>query len=140
MTTSAPQVIEMAFDLAKPPATVWRALTEPALLAKWVMPNDIVAVVGHAFTFRSEPQPGWDGIIQSTVLEVVPHEKLAYTWVSGGIDTVVTWSLAPTPDGGTRLQLSHAGFQPSQGQAAAGANWGWKKFGATLAEVLATLG
>ena len=29
------------YDLPYPPEKVWRALTEPELLAAWLMPNDI---------------------------------------------------------------------------------------------------
>ncbi|HEY2646107.1 MAG TPA: SRPBCC domain-containing protein [Candidatus Acidoferrales bacterium] len=28
------------------------------------------------------------------------------------LDTVVTWGLTPTADGGTRLHLEHSGFDP----------------------------
>ena len=33
--------------LAHPPARVWRALTDPDLLATWLMRNDFRRVVGH---------------------------------------------------------------------------------------------
>src|SRR5216684_6808668 len=100
--------ISLEYDLPHPPAKVWRTLTEPALLAKWVMSNDIEPLVGHRFTFRAEPMPWWDGIVHCEVLEVEPHRRLRYSWRSGGsspLDTVVTWTLAPTQSGGTRLAL-----------------------------------
>jgi uncharacterized protein YndB with AHSA1/START domain len=41
-------------------------------LARWLMPNDFKPVVGHAFTFRTEPVPqhGFDGIAACEVLEL----------------------------------------------------------------------
>ncbi len=38
-----------------PVELVWRALTEPAALATWLMTNDFQAKVGHRFTFRTDP-------------------------------------------------------------------------------------
>jgi uncharacterized protein YndB with AHSA1/START domain len=93
-----------------PPELVWTALTDPNELAQWLMPNDFQPRLGHTFTFRTRPAPGFDGIVQCRVTELLPPRRLAYTWKGGGIETVVTWSLEPVA-GGTRLRLEHAGFQ-----------------------------
>jgi hypothetical protein len=45
-----------------PPARVWRALTDPELLAGWLMrPVGFAPVVGTPFEFRADPAPGCDG-------------------------------------------------------------------------------
>jgi uncharacterized protein YndB with AHSA1/START domain len=49
--------IEVGEFLPQPPGRVWQALTDSALLARWLMPNDFKPVVGHVFTFRTEPVP-----------------------------------------------------------------------------------
>jgi len=52
--------IEIEQFIAKPPAAVWRALTEPDLLARWWVAGDIRPVVGHRFTLDMGawgPQP-----------------------------------------------------------------------------------
>jgi len=38
------------------------------------MPNDFKPVVGHAFTFRTEPvsQHGFDGVVHCEVLDLEP--------------------------------------------------------------------
>lgn len=97
--------------LPHPPEKVWRALTEPELLAAWLMPNDFEPRVGHRFTFRTDPVPGhgFDGIVHCEVLELVPARRLRISWAGGGIDTTVTWDLLPQGRG-TRLMLSHEGF------------------------------
>ena len=53
------QTISMEYDLPHPPAKVWRALTDPKLLAAWLMDTDLQAQLGHVFTFRAEPTPWW---------------------------------------------------------------------------------
>ena len=55
-----------------PPEKVWRALTDPELLASWLMPNDFEPRVGHQFTFRTDPVPAhdFDGIVRCEVLEL----------------------------------------------------------------------
>lgn len=134
--------ISFEYDLPHPPEKVWRTLTEPELLAKWVMANDIRPVVGHRFKFRSEPTPWWDGIVNCEVLEVEPLKRLRYTWRSGPesspLDTVVTWTLKPTASGGTWLALEHSGFLPGNAFAFDGANKGWQYMvGVRLGEALA---
>ena len=71
--------IVVEYALAAPPSKVWRTLTEPELLAVWLMPNDIAPVVGHKFNFRVPPMGDWSGVVDCEVLEVVPESKLVYT-------------------------------------------------------------
>jgi uncharacterized protein YndB with AHSA1/START domain len=108
-------------DLPDPPERVWRALTEPALLEVWLMPNNIRAEVGAQFQFKTAPTPGWSGVVECEVLEVVPQQLLVYTWRGGSkleegygheVETVLTWKLTPLENGGTRLYMEHAGFDP----------------------------
>lgn len=93
-----------------PRERVWRALTEPEVLARWLMPNDFQPVLGHEFTFRTEPGPGFDGIVRCRVTEIEPPNRLAFTWVGGPIDTVVTFDLTEC-QGGTRMVMTQTGFR-----------------------------
>ncbi|WP_327582725.1 SRPBCC domain-containing protein [Nonomuraea sp. NBC_00507] len=100
--------------IAHPPAKVWRALTEPELVAQWLMPNDFKPEVGHRFTFRTQPkkQVGFDGIVHCEVLELEPEKLLKISWSDGKqADWTVTWRLEPEGKG-TRLFLDHEGFDP----------------------------
>ncbi len=56
--------VEVDEVLPYPPGRVWQALTDPALLGRWLMPNDSKPVIGHLFTFRTEPVPqhGFDDL------------------------------------------------------------------------------
>ena len=92
-----------------PPERVWQAITDPRALEAWLMPNDFQSVVGHRFTFRTDPAPGFDGIVNCEVLRVEPPKLLSYTWKGGPLDTVVTFALQPTVEG-TRLIFHQTGF------------------------------
>jgi uncharacterized protein YndB with AHSA1/START domain len=99
--------------LAHPPARVWRALTDPALLAKWLMPNDFRPVVGHRFTFvtGARPDHDFDGVVHCEILTIEPERLLRLSWRGGRLDTTVTWTLVPEGRG-TRLFIEHDGFDP----------------------------
>lgn len=139
--TEKSQTATLAFDLdlPHPPAKVWRALTDPALLAEWLLPvTGLDLTPGAAFTFRTQPMPGWDGVVNCRLLEAVEHERLSYAWVVGDMDTVVTFTLEPTATG-TRLWLVHSGFKPEQKQNFGGARYGWRLMGGKLVDLLARI-
>jgi Uncharacterized conserved protein len=133
-------VVEREYPHA--PEKVWRALTQPELLAEWLMKNDFKPVVGHKFNFRAQPMPQWNGVTDCEVLAVEPNKRLQYSWRSSGEEakdgmrTVVTWTLTPTT-GGTLVRMEQSGFRPEDQGFYNGAQWGWKKMLGTLEEVLA---
>ncbi|WP_217574649.1 SRPBCC domain-containing protein [Mesorhizobium sp. GbtcB19] len=104
-------------DLPDPPEKVWRALTEPELLAAWLMPNDMKAEAGRHFNFA-----GPDAPIECEVIEAEPGKLLRYSWRErpGASDadefpafnSIVTFTLARTASGGTHLRIVHDGFVP----------------------------
>jgi len=131
--------LSFEFDLRHPPAKAWRALTDPVLLAEWLLP--VVGLKldpGEAFTFKTQPHPGWDGTVSCRMLEIEAQRKLSYSWGVPGLDTVVTFTLTPTASG-TRLSLVQSGFKPDQKQAFGGARYGWSMMGSRLVELLARL-
>jgi len=89
-------------DLPEPPEKVWRALTEPKLVAEWLGPEE-----GKAESARE-------------IIEAKPNERLRYRWrdrerdESGAkeqtVESFVTFELSQTPDGGTHLRLIHSDF------------------------------
>ncbi len=136
---SQTESISFEFDLHHLPAKVWRALTDPVLLTEWLLPVvGLKLEPGAAFTFETQPQPGWDGIVNCRFLEIEAHRKLSWRWVVGDIDTVVTFTLTPTASG-TRLSLVQSGFKPDQKQNFAGARYGWKMMGGKLVDLLARI-
>jgi uncharacterized protein YndB with AHSA1/START domain len=138
-TRSQTESISFEFDLHHSPEKVWRALTDPVLLAEWLLPVvELKLEPGAAFTFTAQPQPGWDGIVNCRLLEIDVRRRLSYTWVVGEIDTVVTFTLTPTASG-ARLSLVQSGFKPDQKQAFGGARYGWKMMGGRLVDLLARI-
>lgn len=138
--TDERRAIRVNYELNAPREKVWRALTEQALLERWLMPNDIVPVVGHRFVFRTQPAPGFDGIVRCEIVEADAPERLVYTWKGGPLETIVTWTLEKKEDGGTRLSLVHDGFRPEDGFTYQMLEKGWReKAAASLTQVITSL-
>ena len=137
---SQTESISFEFDLHHPPEKVWRALTDPALLSEWLLPVvELELEPGAAFTLKTQPYPGWDGIVNCRILEIEAQKKISYTWVVGfGLDTVVTFTLTPTASG-TRLSLVQSGFKPDQKQNFGGSRYGWNMMRGKLVSLLARI-
>lgn len=142
-TTARAQTNSLSFEFELPhsPKKVWRALTDPELLTQWLLPVlDLKLETGAAFRFKAQAFPDWDGTVNCRMVEIEQERKLSYTWVVGEmeIDTVVTFTLAPTA-GGTRLSLVQTGFKPQNKQAFGGQRYGWNMMGGKLVELLGRL-
>jgi uncharacterized protein YndB with AHSA1/START domain len=138
-THAATETLVIEREMPHAPEKIWRALTQPALIEAWLMRTDFEPRVGRKFAFRADPAPGWNGVIDCEMLEVEPPSRLAYTWSSMGLESVVTWTLTPAGSGGTRVRMEQSGFRPDQKANYQGANYGWRNFLAKLDEVLARL-
>jgi len=136
MSTTETRSVIVERELPHPPEKLWRALTQPHLIAEWLMKNDFKPALDHRFTFRMEPQGGWDGVIDCQVLAVEPNKTLSYRWGTLGLGTVVTWTLTPTATG-THLRMEQSGFPMDRPQNYQGAQYGWQKFLANLEQVVA---
>ena len=141
-TTARGQSDALSFeiDLPHPPEKVWRALTDPALLAEWLLPVldlDLRLEPGAAFTLKTQPHGDWDGAVHCRFVEIEPQRTLRYTWGVGdmALDTVVTFTLAPAGSG-TRLSLVQSGFKPDQKQNFGGARYGWRMMSGKLVDLL----
>ena len=125
-------------EMPHPPDKIWRALTQGALIGEWLMKNDFQPAVGHRFSFRSTPVPGWDGVIESEVQVIEPNSRLSYSWATMGTMSVVTWTLTPTK-AGTHLRMEQSGFRSEEDAAYKGARYGWTKFIGNLERVIGGL-
>jgi uncharacterized protein YndB with AHSA1/START domain len=137
-TKSEPQQIVVDEVFPHAPATIWKTLTSGELMGRWLMmaPTGFAPVKGNRFTYQTTAAGAWDGVIHCEVLDVVPNEKLSYTWKGGHedntgygsrLDTVVTFTLSKV-ENGTRLRLVHSGFVlPGNESAFKSMGNGWKK-------------
>jgi uncharacterized protein YndB with AHSA1/START domain len=135
---AASRTLVIEREMPHPPEKIWRALTQGALIEEWLMKNDFQPVVGHRFSFRSTPVPGWDGVIESEVRVIEPNSRLAYSWGTMGTTSVVTWTLTPTK-AGTHLRMEQTGFRSEQDAAYKGATYGWTKFIGNMERVVGGL-
>lgn len=92
MTPTDKLVFECALEA--PPEKVWRALTIPEYLKRWLRP---------------------DGGLDLSVVTSEENRSLTYRWresgagaVAGVEESLVTFELTPTGDGGTWFRLTHA--------------------------------
>ena len=92
MTDTDALVFECALDA--PPEKVWRALTIPEYLERWLKP---------------------DKELDLAVVTAEENKSLTYRWreagqgaIAGMEDSLVTFELTPTTDGGTWFKLTHA--------------------------------
>ena len=92
MTDTEALVFECALDA--PPEKVWRALTVPEYLERWLRPAEAIDL---------------------SVVTAEENRSLTYRWresgqgaIVGAEDTLVTFELTPTGDGGTWFRLTHA--------------------------------
>jgi uncharacterized protein YndB with AHSA1/START domain len=113
---------------------VWEHLTKSDLIALWLMPNNFKPILGHEFQFNTKPIPSLelDGIMHCKVLEIIPYEKLVYSWKAGSgngifsLDTVVEWTLEKHGKG-SKLLLKHSGFKEFNIGIFTGMKDGWEK-------------
>lgn len=112
------KTIRHQFYFEQPPEVVWAYLTQPELMALWLMKSNFKLEMGYEFQFRTGPMPqlNIDGIFHCKVLEIIPCKKLVYSWQCGPgdgkieLDSLVVWQLN-SRDNGTELLLEHSGFR-----------------------------
>lgn len=112
MTRSISKIVEYPHPIEK----VWAALTDRDALSEWLMPTDFEPEVGHEFQFRTDPGPGFDGVVRCEVLEMVEPRWMRWSWKGGPLDTIVTFELTPTGES-TRLTFRQEGFEGLSGLA-----------------------
>lgn len=142
MSESHAIVVEKVLPYA--PEKIWRTLTQSDRLAKWLMPNDFEANVGHRFTFRTKPMGDWDGVVHCEVLQCDPPHVLRYSWQGGSdsnpaygsrLNSEVSWILTAV-EGGTRVKMVHDGFVfPGNRFAYDAMGSGWGRIMETIARV-----
>ena len=102
------------------PAKVWRALTEPEMLKRWMAPDDAFKVpvaeaqvrVGGRYHIVMISPDGEEHDVSGVYREIVPNRKLVYTWAwktTPERESVVTIELRAAGSG-TELTLRHEQF------------------------------
>ena len=118
--------LELLFEeiYPHPVEKVWRALTDSAAIASWLMANDFEPRAGKHFTLIGAPVPGGRALIECEVIEIEPPRRMVWSWqnIDGGQPTRVEFRLEAV-EGGTRLNLSHTGDVDPSRRSRLAAGW-----------------
>ncbi len=105
--------------LKAPPAKVFSAWTDPEKVKRWMGPGAVAVVhaendvrAGGRYRWQMQTPAGEEHDISGVYREVIPNEKLVFTWAwktSPERQSVVTVQIKPDGDG-TLLTLTHEQF------------------------------
>jgi len=124
--------ITKTVEVGAPPPVVFRALTDPKEIVQWMAREaEFDARVGGEYVFSLHlAERGIDAVATGKVLELVPNQRLSYTFDStrfgadpSPVDSVVKWTLDELPGGSARVTLVHKGTAKDQ-QKETDAAWG----------------
>ncbi len=112
--------LSMVRNLKSGPEKVWKALIEPETLKRWMAPSDEFTVpvaetdlrVGGRYHIVMKAPDGEEHDVSGTYREIVPNQKLVYTWAWKSTperQSLVTFELRAVGTG-TELTLTHEKF------------------------------
>jgi uncharacterized protein YndB with AHSA1/START domain len=106
--------LNLTRELSAPPERVWRAFTDPAVLAAWFWPQHYATTVEADLRVGGRYRIDGSGAgmaVGGEYVSVEPPSRLIFTWRWDGDaeETLVTLLLAPAGDG-TALTLTHERF------------------------------
>ena len=106
-----PIILERTFKTT--PSKLWNALTDNKEMKHWYFNlEDFKAEVGFQFQFSGGPSPDKQYLHLCEVTEVIPEQKLTYSWKYDGFAGISYVSFELFPDGeNTKLKLSHEGLE-----------------------------
>jgi uncharacterized protein YndB with AHSA1/START domain len=120
--------VTVTIDIDVAPTMVFHALTDATQMERWIGSKGSI-----------DPRPGgkidfgW-GMGPTKILEIVPDEKLSYSWQwEGEPETITSWTLEGS-GGKTRVTIVQSGFAPDRNSE--DYYIGWCKFAARLKSVL----
>lgn len=96
-----------------PVEKVWHALTDRDAMKQWYFEfQEFRAEVGFEFRFWGGPADDRQYLHICEITEVIPNQKLAYTWRYDGYpgQTIVSFELS-TEGQNTLVRLSHSGLE-----------------------------
>ncbi|PWE29371.1 polyketide cyclase [Maritimibacter sp. 55A14] len=112
-----------------PVEKVWKALTDPRLLGKWLMETDFAPVVGREFNMWCDDGEGGTDRYICKLLALEPPRYMRWSWLLDGSqhlgETEVTFRLEETGTG-TCLSIVHSGDRDPKIIEAFKGGWPWK--------------
>ncbi len=108
---------------AAPVEKLYAAWTDPEIIKKWLAPGTTEVVhaetelkVGGRFLCQMREQDGKMHVTRGVYREIVPNEKVVFTWRWEGTDneTLVTVTFKPKSANETQLTLIHERFADAE--------------------------
>jgi uncharacterized protein YndB with AHSA1/START domain len=136
----APEVtrsVSHQYFLRAPPEAVFRAITEPSWLTRWLCDRaELTPEKGGRYLLGWTDGPTHTG----TVVDFRAGERVALAWSWPGValeGTVLSFEVA-AKEGGALLRIDHTGFPRLEAwtDLYGGAEWGWTYFAMNLKSVL----
>jgi uncharacterized protein YndB with AHSA1/START domain len=113
--TTAPFTIERTFNAPVP--LLWKAITEKEKMKEWYFDlKEFIPEIGFEFRFSGGPEDGIQYEHVCVITEVVPGERLTYSWRYEGYTGISFVTFELIAEGNmTRLKLTHAGLETFPG-------------------------
>lgn len=110
--------LELKRVFQAPLAQVYQAWTDPEMMNEWFHPDSqmrstcaVDLRVGGRYEVQMHPPEGDPYIAAGVYQEIIPNEKLVFTWrwqgIAGAEESLVTILFQPTGNGDTELTLRH---------------------------------
>lgn len=130
--------ITLSIETTATPTDAWAALTEPDRVVEWLTTASALGSVGDPYRLDF----GDGSVIDGVVTALHPGQWFSHTWIWADAEprqeTLVTWLVEPTGEGGCRITLTHDGWaEGSLDEAARSDHEGyWRGYLDDLASVL----
>lgn len=113
--------VELKRIFQAPLARLYQAWTDPEMMDEWFHPDakmrstcTVDLRVGGRYEIQMHPQEGDPNVAVGVYQEIIPNEKLVFTWRWQGVedakDSLVTVLFRPIGEGETELTLQHERF------------------------------
>ncbi len=128
-----PNIVQLERTFDAPVSVIWKALTDKNEMKKWYFDlEEFKPEVGFKFSFLAGKDCDNQFLHLCEVTEVIPEQKLTYSWAYDGYPGLSHVTFELTPEAGkTHFKLTHLGLETfPQTEALAISNFraGWSSF------------
>jgi uncharacterized protein YndB with AHSA1/START domain len=99
------EILNFEYELDAPPARVWRALTIPEYVSRWLLPSGSHEAPGSEGTIAAQPRP-----TSLRMLDCEPNSSVRCAWREDEaplVESIVTFRLRDNEAGGTTFSIIH---------------------------------
>jgi uncharacterized protein YndB with AHSA1/START domain len=108
-TQVKPAPIVLSIETPADAEAAWAALTDPDRVTEWFTDVSPVGAPGDPYRIDFG-----DSSVEGVIVDVQEGRRFAYTWRWEAADddeqTLVSWTIEPVGDDGTRISLEHTGW------------------------------